>query len=145
MKRFGFPLERVRRWRAEQASVEDLKLGQLLAEKAWLQASKRQVEWEGRQSELQVLGQPALEASELHHLDSYRLHIQSRVRELENRQRECEAQVVAQRQCVLEARRRFELLDRLRHKALKEWRAAGNKEQEDLAAELFLAKSRRNT
>ncbi len=50
-----------------------------------------------------------------------------------------------QRQQVMEARRQFELLDRLQQKAWHEWRAAGNKEQEDLAAELFLAKSvRRN-
>ena len=44
---------------------------------------------------------------------------------------------------VIEARRKFELLDRLREAALNEWQAAVNKEQEDLAAELFLARSRR--
>jgi hypothetical protein len=60
---------------------------------------------------------------ELHHLDSYRLHVRSQLRDLENREGGCEAQVVAQRQRVLEARRLFELLDRLRNKALAEWRA----------------------
>ena len=38
MKRFDFRLERVRRWRAEQASVEELKLQQLRAEKERLEA-----------------------------------------------------------------------------------------------------------
>jgi hypothetical protein len=36
------------------------------------------------------------------------------------------------------------LLNRLRNKALAEWLTAGNNEQEDLAAELHLAKSKRN-
>jgi hypothetical protein len=44
----------------------------------------------------------------------------------------------------MEARRQAELLERLREKALGQWRAAANKEQEDLASELFLAKQTRN-
>jgi hypothetical protein len=145
MKRFEFPLERVRRWRAEQASLEELKLRQLIAAKDRLEAAKRQAETEGRKSAQQVLAQPSLEASELHYLDAYRLHIQRRVSDIDNRARQCAAQIVKQRQRVIEARRQFELLDRLRTAALAEWRAASNKEQEDLAAELFLGKSRRNT
>ncbi|HUA21409.1 MAG TPA: hypothetical protein VMB25_21830 [Bryobacteraceae bacterium] len=145
MKRFEFPLERVRRWRAEQAGLEELKLRQLLASKTQLEAARRRAEAEGRKSAEQVLAQAFLEASELHYLDGYRRHIQKRVRDLDNHVRQCEAQAAKQRQRVIEARRQFELLDRLRTTALAEWRAAGNKEQEDLAAELFLAKSRRRT
>ena len=44
MKRFDFPLERVRRWRREQASLEELKLQQFRAEMAGLQAAQRQIE-----------------------------------------------------------------------------------------------------
>lgn len=144
MKRFEFPLERVRRWRSEQASLEEVKLRQLIAVKAQMEATRRQAEAEGRRSAEQVLAKTSLEASELHSLDAYRLHIRRRISDLDDRARQCEAQITRQRQRVIEARRRFELLDRLRTAALEEWRAAGNKEQENLAAELFLAKSRRN-
>ncbi|HTR34583.1 MAG TPA: hypothetical protein VMH80_01695 [Bryobacteraceae bacterium] len=145
MKRFEFSLERVRRWRSEQASLEELKLRQMIASRAQLEGARRQAEAQGRRAADQLLAKASLEASELHQLDAYRLHIHRLVTDLDNRARQCEAQIAKQRQRVIEARRQFELLDRLRTTALAEWRAASNKEQEDLAAELFLAKSRRNT
>ncbi len=141
MKRFHFPLETARRWRLERAGIEELKLRQILAEKQKLAAAKGQIQGEMAQTVRQVLGQPSIPSLELESLDSFRLHVRGRVRKLENQEQECEARIVEQRNKVLETRRQFELIERLRQKALTEWRAAGNKEQEDLAAELFLAKS----
>jgi transposase len=141
MKRFDFPLETVRRWRMERAGIEELKLRQILAEKQKLAAAKGQIQSEVIQTVRQTLGQPSMQSLELESLDSFRLYVRGRVRDFENRERQCEARIVEQRNKVLEARRHFELLERLRQKALKEWRAAADKEQEEMAAELFLAKS----
>jgi hypothetical protein len=141
MKRFNFPLETVRRWRLERAHIEEVRLRQILAEKQRFAATKEQIQIEMAQSARQVLGQPAMRALELESLDSFCLHVRAQVRKIEKQERECESRIVEQRNKVLEARRQFELLERLRQKALTEWRAAGNKQQEDLAAELFLAKS----
>ena len=141
MKRFDFPLETVRRWRLERVGIEELNLRQILFEKQKLAAAKLQIESETAQTARQVLAQPSVGSLELESLDSYRLYTRSQIRHLENQERQCEAKIVAQREKVLEARRQFELLERLRQKALTEWRAAGNKEQEEIAAELFLAKS----
>jgi hypothetical protein len=41
---------------------------------------------------------------------------------------------------VIQARRDAELLERLKRKALAEWQAASDREQESLATELYLAK-----
>ena len=144
MKRFDFPLETVRRWRLERAGVEELKLRQILAEKQKLAATKQQIESETVQTVRKLLAQPSVASIELASLDSFRLFVRGRIRDLENQERQCEARIIAQREKVVEARRQFELLDRLRQKAFTEWRAAGNKEQEDMAAELFLAKSIRD-
>jgi len=144
MKRFDFPLETVRRWRLERAGIEELKLRQILAEKQKLATRKVQIHSEMAQTARQVLGQPSMQSLELQSLDSFRLYGRNRIRDIENQERQCEARAVEQRNRVLEARRQFELLDRLRQKALAEWRAAGNKEQEEMAAELFLAKSIRD-
>jgi len=144
MKRFDFPLERVRRWRSEQLAVEELKLQQLRAQLDTLAAGKQQIRDELGQVERDLLGRPSIDPSELESLDSYRLYVRGRVRDFEQRERQCEAKLAEQRAKVLEARRRFKLLDGLKQNALTEWRAAADKEQEDLAAELFLAKSRRN-
>jgi len=141
MKRFHFPLETVRRWRLERAGIEEVKLRQILGEKQKLAAAKGQIQGQLSQTVQQVLGQPSIPAFELESLDSFSVHVRGRVRKLDSQERECEARIVDQRNKVLKARRQFELIERLRQKALTEWRAAGNKEQEDLAAELFLAKS----
>ena len=144
MKRFNFPLERVRRWRSEQATLEELKLQQLRAELDALAAGKRQIQDELVQTEQQVLGKRLMEPLELESLDSYRFYVRGRVRDFGQRESQCEARVAEQRQKVIEARRRSELLDRLRTNAFGKWRTASDKEQEDLAAELFLARGRRN-
>jgi len=143
MKRFCFPLERVRRWRAEQAGLEELKLQQLRAEAGRLSSEKLALEAERARSAREVLARPSIEAIELSSLDTYGLCLRRKITELTNFGRAAEAKAVEQRQRVVEARRQFELLDRLHAKALIEWRAASNKEQEDLAAELFLARSAR--
>jgi uncharacterized protein Smg (DUF494 family) len=141
MKRFLFPLETVRRWRLERAGIEELKLRQILGEMQKLSAAKVVIEAEMAQTARDVLGQRSMRPFELESLDSFRVHGRGQIRNLENQEQQCEARVIAQRTQVLEARRQFELLERLRQKAMNAWRAAGNKEQEELAAELFLAKS----
>ncbi len=143
MKRFQFPLDRVRRWRSEQASVEELKLGQLRDRLVALGEAKQRVALARTQSEQEVLGQPFIQADELRSLEDYRLHTRFQIRDIENQQRQCEQQIVAQRQRVIEARQKAELLERLKQKARDEWLAANNREEEALATELFLAKRQR--
>lgn len=145
MKRFDFPLERVRRWRSEQASLEELKLQQFRAELETLAAGRHEIQEELRNTERLVLEQSRIDPLELESLDSYRFHIRARVRDFQQREIQGEAKVVEQRQKVIEARRRFELLDRMRTSKLGAWRMAAAKEQEDLAAELFLARGRRSS
>src|SRR5260370_40469320 len=142
MKRFNFPLDRVRHWRLEQLNVEELKLSQLRTELEGLAASKRLIRDELTQTQRQVLGQPSMQASELESLDTYRAHIRGRVRELENREWERGVKLIEQIAKVIEARRQFELLEQLRKKSFGAWKTAADKEQEDFAAELFLGRYR---
>lgn len=144
MKRFHFALDRIRRWRFEQANVEELKLQQLRAELRRLGDAKRATETDAAETAKEVLSQPRIDPVELTSLEAYRMHLRRRVYELGNLERQCESKIVEQRQRVIEARRRLELLDRLHHKAWDEWAAAVNKEQEALAAEMFLARTARN-
>jgi len=142
MKRFSFPLERVRRFRSEQASLEESKLRQFQGHLAALGSEKRGMELARARSEQGVLAQPSIEASELQSLESFRRHIGNIIRDIGNRERQCEAQVVDQRQRLMEARQKAELLERLKQKALDEWTTSSNREEEALATELYLAKRR---
>jgi hypothetical protein len=144
MKRFQFQLERVRRWRWEQLSLEELKLQQVRAERQALTDAKQQVRDRLSQSRQEVLAQPTLLGQDLENLDSYGIHVHERVRDFEKREQQWDAKVAEQRRRLLEARRQFELLDGLRKKAFVKWNQAADKEQETLAAELFLSRSTRN-
>src|ERR1700716_1415962 len=105
MKRFNFPLDRVRRWRLEQLNVEELKLQQLRAELENLAAEKRRIQGELVQTQRQVLGQASMRSSELESLDCFGLHIRGRVRDLEHSEWERRTRIVEQRAKVIEARR----------------------------------------
>lgn len=143
MKRFHFQLDRVRRWRQEQAAIEELKLERWYAQLTGLDQERARTEKERAASERQVLGQASLEASELQALGAFRLHVRSRIEGIENRRREVAAEVEKQRQLLLEARRRAELLERLKTKMFDAWQVAADREEETLAGELYLAKWRR--
>ena len=139
MKRFQFPLERVRRWRAGQAALEELKLEQLREQQTRLEEEKRSIQRERAHSERDVLGRPVMEATELQNLDAFRVHARDKIREFENRERQAAAQIEQQGQRVMEARRNAELLERLKQEAGAAWQRASDREQESLATELYLA------
>ena len=124
--------------------MEELKLHGLRDGLRRLESVQRGVEAELSESESRVLGQSSIDPVELTSLGSYRVGARRKIRELQEQGREYAAKIAEQRQRVLEARRQSELLDRLRAKALGEWQGAIDREQEELAAELFLAKPRRN-
>ena len=139
MKRFQFPLERVRRWRAGQAALEELKLEQLREQQARLEEEKRSIQRERAHSERDVLGRQVMEATELQNLDAFRVHARDKIREFENRERQAAAQIEQQVERVMEARRNAELLERLKQEAGAAWQRANDREQESLATELYLA------
>ncbi len=140
MKRFNFPLERVRRWRSEQANVEELKLEQLRNRVAKLGDEMRELAVERARSQQEVLAQPLIDSFELESLDAFRLHAAAKIRDLETQQRQCEGQVAEQRGRYVEARRSLELLERLKHRAFEKWQIESDREQEALAAESYLAR-----
>ena len=139
MKRFQFPLDRVRRWRGEQADLEEAKLQQLWGQLAALGQEKTRVKSAGAESARKILEQPAMEPQDLQALDAYRLHVRRRIGQIENRERELGARIEEQRGRLMEARRRAELLERLKARKWGEWQALADREEETLAGELYLA------
>jgi flagellar export protein FliJ len=144
MKAFNFSLEQVRRWRNEQADVEDLKLQKIDGELHALNASAEQVRAEADQAWQTVMGGASVVSHELSQLDGFRDYARAKLKQLAEQTAECEKRAGVQRQKLIEARRQFELLDRLKKKALAEWRLSRDKEQEEAAAELYLAKLSRD-
>lgn len=139
MKRFIFPLERVRKWREDQAGVEEEKLQKLYAELRGVEESRRALGEHEENCQRSVLRGEEVAALDLAVLDSFRCHIARRQTELKGREKKIEGQIIRQREALLAARRGFRLLDRLRGREFATWTAASDKETESLAAELHLA------
>ncbi len=73
-------------------------------------------------------------------LGDYRLAVQRQNAEIGARRARQAERVVAQQTALMEARRRCRLLEKLKEKRFEEWRAAGERQIEDLASESFLAR-----
>ena len=143
MKRFNFPLDRVRKWRQDQAEIEEMRLQQIYAEMRAIEADRKALVEEAGRSRRAVLAQHYMTALDLSSLEAFHEYAVEQLRRLDTKRREVETRIQEQQARVLEAHRSFQLLDGLRDRALVSWTAARDKEQEELAAELFLAKRSR--
>ena len=143
MKRFQFPVEKVRLWRDQQAQMEELKLQQLHAELHRFITQQQELQNEANRAEVAVKQGSPIAADELAQLDDFKQYVRACTRTLDEQRRQIEAKIAVQQQSVVEARRKVELLNRLKEQALSKWTSARDKEQEDLSSELFLAKRKR--
>jgi len=143
MKKFTFTLETARRWRDHQAGVEELRLQALFAESQKIENRIGSLQT-GLEAEHRRIEDTSFDARELAPLDAWRVWVNREKERLAGSLADCVKRIEAQRVALAEARRRFRLVDRLKEKALTTWRRAGAKEQEDLAAELYLARRARH-
>ncbi len=140
MKKFDFPLERVRQWREKQLTLEEAKLQQLFSEKSLIEQRRELLEHEAEESAATVLRAKAMESAELQAIDAFRRHVVAQRGVIASLIAQCETRIVAQRVQLTEARRRCELLNKLKQKNLKAWTAEFSKEIEAQAGEIYLAK-----
>ncbi|HZT40525.1 MAG TPA: hypothetical protein VFA28_21725 [Bryobacteraceae bacterium] len=140
MKRFDFPLERVREWREKQAAAEEAKLERLLGELSAIEAASAELERERERNEQMIVRAEGVTALDLRALDGFRRYVKAERARIENLRADCQKRVAAQRAAILEARRRFQLLERLKQRRLYAWTADLNRELEANAAEAYLAR-----
>ena len=140
MKRFRFPLDRVLQIRRRQEELERTRLETLTAERLRLERRALELEVESRQSRAGCGLGPGLPAWELRAAHDYSLAL-DRAREQTLR---LSSQVGQQRSVQLHvlvrARRNVQLLEHLRQKQLADYHSRLDREQENFAAEIFLAR-----
>lgn len=144
MKRFEYRLQRVMEWRESQLEIELAGLGRVTAEGRAIDQRREEVEAERAAAEKSLTTAALVEAGQLAALDEFRVWAHQERERLIRKRAECEKRIEAQRKRVLEARRRFRLLERLKERKLAEWTGEFNRELENLAGELFLARRGRN-
>ena len=143
LKKFNFRLEQVRRWRESQRDAEEARLQALFAELNQLERAR--VALGNAAAEADQAVRPGPDAplppmQELQALDSYRGYIRRECHRLASLRPPLEARIATQRRALTEAERKMAVLDLLREEKLEEWKKELDKEQEDLVAELVVAR-----
>lgn len=144
MKRFEFHLARVRDYRLQQLDVEEVKLQSLLAERQALESESSRLEAEAGETRRSLMVIGSAESQELVFLDSYLRHLAAEKKRHASKVANWQARALKQREAVVEARRRVLLMAKLEERQFEEWKKAVNREQENLASELYLARWRGN-
>jgi len=140
MNAFRFPLQRVLDWRLAQLELAEVRFKQQAATLAALDRERAGWEAAGIKAEIQVRDWNPVAGHDLTALDNFRLNVKEREKEIDGRRVECQRELSARQSAMLEARRRYRLLERLKERRLAEWQAARDHELEVMASESFLVK-----
>lgn len=140
MTAFRFRLQKVMEWRKTQMELEEARYRQQIAALAALDRGRAELEADGIRTEAEVRSWNPVTARELSALADYRGYLRQRESALAAQRVECVKRVAAQQAALLEARRRYRLLERLKERGLETWTRERDRELEQLAGEAFLAR-----
>lgn len=139
MKSFRFHLERVLEWRRTQLELEQARFEQQAKEVLQLDGERANMEAAGIRSEIETRAWHPLEGRDLAALAAFRRHVAAREKEIDARREEARHRLGSRKAAMIEARRRCELLERLKQRRREEWQAVADRELEQLAAESYVA------
>ena len=145
MKDFRFPLERVLEWRRIELDLEQARFEQQMMEVTELDSERANIEAAGIRSEIEVRAWRPLTGNDLTALAAFRRHVIGKEKQIEARCEEARRKLEIRKSAMIEARRRCELLERLKRRRLGEWQTAADRELEELAAESYLARFARRS
>ena len=138
MSPFRFRLEKVLAWRRTQVDLEEARFKQQMAAVKQLDRSRAELEAEGILAEVEVRAWEPLAGADLAALAGFRLHVRTQEKVIAARRAEAEKELDTRKNALLEARRRWQLIGRLKERHLANWQAACDRELEDAAAESHL-------
>jgi hypothetical protein len=140
MNSFRFPLQKALDWRHIQLELEEARYKQQAAELGALDRLRAEVEASGIRVEIEVRAWDKLGGSDLAALDQFRLRLKKERARIADQRTAAARKVLEQQDKMMEARRRYRLLERLRDRRLTEWQSAHDKELESIATESYLAR-----
>lgn len=144
MKAFQFRLQRVLNWRRQQLELIEVKIERIHAELDSVDSARSRLRESLLECERQVREPGVLVGSELAALAGYQLFVKKRQAALLEQRKQYEDRLTEERRRLQEARRRVQLIEKLRERRLAEWKMEAAKEMETLAGELSVAAYVRN-
>ena len=140
MKTFRFPLQRVVEWRALQLRVEEEKLAGLQQQLTSLLQLREKLASARNRSESHLFASGAASGSDLQSWALYQARLAKQQELLKTQLQRCEALVLEQHQRLLKARTDHRVLERLKERRWRQWVYLNDREVEDTANEVYLAK-----
>lgn len=140
MKRFQFQLATALDWRKRRMETEQARLDELLARQAGLQRMLEDTARDRARSGEELLRATTIEAEDLAALDAYRRALDVQKRRLEREVAAVAEAIGRQRQLVMATMRDYRLMEKLKDRRMEEWRKQFERELENEATELYLAK-----
>jgi flagellar export protein FliJ len=140
VKRFRFALDRLMNWRRLQCDQEEARLGQLVSAATALARSRETLQVMADREHRLVLGGRSPVSNELEALGTFRRHVAAEDRRMASRLTEMSQHIHAQREKLLEAKRKWEALSKLRERRQQEWKHEVDKEMEEMTADLVVAR-----
>jgi flagellar FliJ protein len=140
MKIFRFPLQRVLEWRALQLRVEEEKLAGLQQQLVSLLQLREKLAAERNRSESHIFASGTAAGSDLQSWALYQARLAKQQELLKTHLAECEKLVLEQRQRLLKARTDHRVLEKLKERRWRQWVYLNDRELEETAAEVYLAK-----
>jgi flagellar FliJ protein len=140
MKIFRFPLQRVLEWRALQLRVEEEKLAGLQQQLASLFQLREKLAAERNRSESHLFASGTAAGSDLQSWALYQARLAKQQELLKTHLAQCEKLIVEQRQRLLKARTDHRVLEKLKERRWRQWVYLNDRELEETAAEVYLAK-----
>ena len=140
MKAFRFPLDRVLRWRATQCELEEAAMSRLTSQRTQLASAIEKIADGRRKASESISSQNEVQAAEFQTIAAFQVSMDVQKARFVQRSRELEKQIANQVVRTAEARRKKKLLEILREGRLTEWTAQRNAEDEEAAADSWLAR-----
>jgi len=140
MKAFRFPLQRVLEWRSLQLRVEEEKLAALQQQLTSLLQLREKLAAARNRSESHLFASGTAAGSDLQSWALYQARLVKQQEILKGQLAQCEKLILEQRQRLLKARTDHRVLEQLKERRLRQWVYLNDREVEDTANEVYLAK-----
>jgi hypothetical protein len=145
MKRFIFPLEHVLDYRRVHLQIEESKLQQLHAELNGIEGHAAALAADLAMSQRALVTAPSVTATEFATLDTFRRYTAFETVRADRARVDCRRRITVQTDAALQRRRDVRLLENLRDRRLRTWKAGLEKEIQQQAEESFLARVARRS
>lgn len=140
MTTFRFPLERVLEWRKLQMRAEEEKLAALQHRLGLINQRINVLSAAEMKSESGLRKLPTVSGAELHTVAAFQTRVKKHRAALDLELKQCQKLVEAQRARLLQARKNYRVLEKLKERRHEAWSYEMNRELENAAADSHISK-----